>query len=132
MGCEIACGHAGKPSTVVLYNHKAQPATRITFEGGERRKVESLWESGAVRELRETSDTGVIERRFAADVTKLREQQCVKLAAPDAKADERTRTVKVLEQQFHESGKLLQETRWKPDESGLALTTSESAWWFSA
>jgi antitoxin component YwqK of YwqJK toxin-antitoxin module len=128
---KTACGHAGKASTVVLYNAKAQPATRITFEAGERRKVESLWESGAVRELRETSDTGVLERRFAADGTKLREQQWVKFVAPDAKADARPRTVKVLEQQFHESGKLVQETRWKPDERGFALTTSESLWYLN-
>jgi antitoxin component YwqK of YwqJK toxin-antitoxin module len=129
---KTACGLGGKPSTVVLYDHRSQATGRITFEGGERRKVESLWDNGSVRELRETTDTGLLERRFAADGTKLREMQSVKLPPLDGQGpDARPRMVRVLDQQFHASGKLVQETRWKPTERGGALVTSESLWYLN-
>ena len=125
-----ACGFAGAASTVLLYGGKRQPVARIVIERGERRKVESLWENGAARELRKTSAAGVLERRFAADGTLLREVQSVP-ARPAAAAGERTRHVKVLEQEFHESGKRVHELRWLPNDDSGAERVSESRWYLN-
>lgn len=126
-----ACGHEGRVSTVVLLDGRGRPATRIAFERGERRKVETLWDSGAVRELRETTaGGGVLQRSFAADGTKLREVQWA--PPPAAAGDARPRgAVKVLEQEFHPSGKLVRETRWTPDDRGGADLASESRWYLN-
>ena len=66
---KTACGHAGAASNVTLYSAKGQPRARISFERGERRKSETLWESGSVRELQESTAAGGVERSFAADGT---------------------------------------------------------------
>jgi hypothetical protein len=124
-----ACGHAGA-STVTMYSSRGQATTRVVFERGERRKTETLWESGAVRELRETTPTGTLERRFAADGTKLRETQWLALVEPGAAAGARPRSVKVLEQEFHASGTLIHETRWRPAERGAELVT-ETHWYLN-
>ena len=126
-----ACGHAGGVSTVLLYGSKGQVQTRIAYERGERRKVESLWESGAVRELRETTAAGFVERSFAADGVKLREQQWVTQPAREAQAGARPRSIKVLEQEFHTSGTLVRETRWVPDERAGAVPAGEKRWYLN-
>lgn len=43
----------------------------------------------------------------------------------------RPRSVKMLEQDFHTSGKLLQETRWAPDDRTGAVLVSESLWYLN-
>jgi hypothetical protein len=48
-----ACGFAGGASTVTLYSGKGVAKARLSFERGERRKSETLWDSGAVRESSE-------------------------------------------------------------------------------
>lgn len=126
-----ACGHAGGVSTVLLHGSKGQPQTRIVFERGERRKVESLWENGAVRDSRETTPTGSVERRFAADGTKLREVHWATQPAHTPDAGARPRSIKVLEQEYHASGKLVREARWVPDERAGALLASESRWYLN-
>ena len=123
-----ACGFAG-PSTVTLAG-ASLPVSRLTFVNGERRRTETLYESGSVRELRETTDTIVLERRFAADGTKLREVQCARVTG-GAASDARPRTVKVLEQEYHASGKLVQEQRWVPDDRLGALMTSDVRWYLN-
>lgn len=120
-----ACGFGGVVTTV-LYNSKGQPSSRIAFERGERRKTETLWDSGAVRELREVTSTGGIERSFSADGTKRHEVQWVALPAKDASS--RPGRVNVLDQEFHESGKLIHERRWAPSER-RAEQVSET-WWY--
>jgi antitoxin component YwqK of YwqJK toxin-antitoxin module len=116
-----ACGFAGAPSTVTLYSGKGVAKARITFERGERKKSETLWESGAVRDL---SGGGGVERSFAADGTKRREQQWTTVAG------ERPRRVTVLDQEFHDSGKLVRERRWRPTERGADLV-SEASWYLN-
>lgn len=127
---KTACGHAGAPSIVLLYGGQGQLASRVVFERGERRRTESLWESGTVRELRETTPTGSLERRFAADGTKLREMQWLAVGEPGAAAGARPRSVKVLEQEFHTSGVLIHETRWRPAERGAELV-AETHWYLN-
>ena len=88
--------------------------------------------SGAVRELRESTATGTLERRFSADGTRLHEVQSMKLPPRDpSSAAARPRSVKMLEQDFHTSGKLLQETRWAPDDRTGAVLVSESLWYLN-
>ncbi len=120
-----ACGFGGVVTTV-LYNAKGQPSSRVAFERGERRRTETLWDSGAVRELREVNATGGLERSFAADGTKRREVQWVTLPAKDASS--RGARINTLDQEFHESGKLVHERRWAPAER-RAEPVSET-WWY--
>ena len=122
-----ACGFAGA-TTTVLYGGQGQPSTRIAFDHGERRRTETLWDNGAVRELREIVGSGGIERSFSADGTKRHEVQWVVLAAKDGGAN--GRRVNVLDQEFHESGKLIHERRWTPSDRGGDLV-SESRWYLN-
>ena len=125
-----ACGHGGAVSSVPLYGGRGQLRARMSYERGERRRSEMLWESGSVRELQEIGAGGGFERSFAADGTKRREVVWVLDERPDRAAAERPRRVVTLEQQFHESGKLVQEKRWRPSERGGDLV-SEQRWYLN-
>ncbi|MEO5844781.1 MAG: hypothetical protein ABIQ33_08060 [Caldimonas sp.] len=118
------CGHAGATSNVVLYSSKGVAKARVAYERGERRKSESLGEGGAVREAQETTGTGGVERAFYADGTKRRELQWVMASG------ERPRRVTTLEQEFHESGKLVHERRWRVAERGGELAL-EQHWYLN-
>ncbi len=118
------CGHAGGASEVVLYNGKGEATAKLVYERGQRRKSDYLAAGGVVREQRESSDTGGVERLFYESGTKRREVQWVALAG------ERGRRVTTLEQEFHESGKLVHEKRWKAGERGGELV-SEQHWFLN-
>ena len=118
------CGHVGGPSNVALYNGKGALKARVSYERGERRKGEVLGESGTVREQNEATATGGVERSFYADGTKRREVQWV-----EARGD-RNRRVTTLEQEFHESGKLVHERRFRVDDRGGELA-SERTWYLN-
>ncbi|CAN5783855.1 hypothetical protein BH09PSE5_BH09PSE5_13810 [soil metagenome] len=126
-----ACGHAGRPSVVEFYGSKSQPVSRVTFERGERRKVENLWDNGAVRSVRETLPTGGYERLFAQDGTlrHVLEWTTFSLPAADGAAP-RPRSVNTLEQDFHESGKMILERRWTPTERTADLLY-EATWYLN-
>ena len=119
-----ACGFAGGPSNVTLYSAKGAAKARVSYERGERRKSETLWESGAVRELSEVSASGGVERLFAADGTKRREQQWATIPG------EPPRRVTVLDQEFHENGKMVRERRWRPTERG-GEPVSDASWYLN-
>jgi len=119
-----ACGFAGGASNVTLYSGKGVAKARVSYERGERKKSETLWESGAVRELSEIGASGGVERLFAADGTKRREQQWTTIGG------EPPRRVTVLDQEFHESGKLLRERRWRATEGGGELV-SDASWYLN-
>ncbi len=121
---KAACGHAGASSAVTLYSGKGLAKARASYEHGERRRTEALWENGTVRELGEVTATGGVERSFAADGTKRREVQWAQLAG------ERPRRVTVLDQEFHESGKLVRERRWRPTDRGADLLV-EASWYLN-
>jgi antitoxin component YwqK of YwqJK toxin-antitoxin module len=121
---KTACGHDGAVSAVVLYSGKGQPRGRVAYEHGERRKSETLWDNGAVRELQETTATGGVERSFAADGTKRHEVQWVALAG------DRPGRIVTVDQEFHESGKLVRERRWRAGERGDE-PVSESRWYLN-
>jgi antitoxin component YwqK of YwqJK toxin-antitoxin module len=118
------CGHVGGPSEVVLYSGKGEPKAKLVYERGERKKSEILASGGAVREQRETSATGGVERAFYDNGAKRREVQWLTLAG------ERAMRVTTLEQEFHESGKLVHEKRWKAGERGGELV-SEQHWFLN-
>jgi len=119
-----ACGHAGAVSALVFHGAKGQPKARAWLERGETLKSETLWDSGTVREQSETTPTGGVSRSFAADGVKRRETQWLKTAG------EPPRRVTTLEQEFHESGKLVRERRWQPGERGGELL-SERLWYLN-
>ncbi len=121
------CGHAGSPATVVLHGAKGQTRARVVYERGERRKSEVLGEDGSVRELQEITATGGIERTFAADGAKRREIQWVTV---EASGGERPRRVTTLDQEHHESGKLVRERKWRPGDRGAELV-SEQRWYLN-
>ncbi len=118
------CGHAGAASEVVLYDGKGEPKAKLVHERGERRKSEFLGTGGIVREQRETNSSGGVERSFYESGTKRRELQWVALGG------ERKGRVSTLEQEFHESGKLVHEKRWKAGERGGELV-SEQHWFLN-
>jgi antitoxin component YwqK of YwqJK toxin-antitoxin module len=77
-----------------------------------------------VREVQETSAGGGVERTFYGDGTKRREVQWV------AVAGERGRRITTLDQEFHESGKLVREQRWRAGERG-GERVSEQLWYLN-
>lgn len=120
------CGHeGGKPVTATLHGDNGAVRARLTHERGERRKSETLWDSGQVREQRETGASSGVERSFSAQGVKRRELQWV--AQPDGT---RTQRVTTLEQEFHESGTLVRERRWRATERGGELQL-EQAWYLN-
>ncbi len=120
------CGHQNdKPTTVTLHADDGSVRSRLTHERGERRKRETLWENGQVREQQETGPAGGSERSFSADGVKRRELQWVALADGT-----RTRRVTTLEQEFHESGKLVRERRWRPADRSADLQL-EQTWYLN-
>jgi len=121
---KAACGFAGGASNVTLYGGKGVAKARLSFERGERKKSETLWDNGAVRDVAELSAAGGVERSFAADGTKRREVQWTVVAG------DRPRRVTVLDQEFHESGKLVRERRWRPAERGAELQL-EATWYLN-
>jgi antitoxin component YwqK of YwqJK toxin-antitoxin module len=121
---KAACGHAGAASTVVFYGGKGQPRARSTFEHGERKKSDTLWDDGSVREQQEATASGGVERSFAADGTKRHELQWASLSG------NRSGRITTLDQEFHESGKLVRERRWRAGERG-GEPTSESTWYLN-
>ncbi|MEP7301977.1 MAG: hypothetical protein ABI699_10650 [Caldimonas sp.] len=121
---KAACGFAGGASNVTLFGGKGVAKARLAFERGERRRSEQLWDSGAVRELQEAAAGGGVERSFAADGTKRREVQWTTLAG------ERPRRITTLDQEFHESGKLVRERRWLAGERGGELAL-EATWYLN-
>ena len=121
------CGHAGGPATVVLHGGKGQPRARVAHERGERRKSETLWDNGSVRESQDVTPTGGLERSFAADGVKRREIQWVVV---ERSGSERGRRVNTLDQEHHESGQRVRERRWRPTERGAELV-SEQRWYLN-
>jgi len=118
------CGHAGGTSNVVLYNGKGVAKARVSYERGERRRSELLDDGGAVREVQEASASGGVERSFYGDGAKRREVQWV------VATGERGSRVVTLDQEFHESGKLVRERRWRVVDRGGELA-SEQHWYLN-
>jgi antitoxin component YwqK of YwqJK toxin-antitoxin module len=121
---KAACGFAGGVSNVTLFSGKGVAKARVAYERGERRRSETLWENGSVRELSELTATGGVERSFAADGTPRREVQWATIGG------DRPRRVTTLDQEFHESGKRVRERRWQPSERGAELV-SEATWYLN-
>ena len=118
------CGFSGGASVVTLYGGKGVAREHVSYDRGELRKSESLWDSGAPREVRELDANGGTQRSFAADGTKRREQQWSLVSG------ERNRRVTTLDREFHESGKLVREQRWKVGERG-AEPVSDERWYLN-
>lgn len=103
------CGFGGKPAVAALYGDKGDLRARLTHLGGTRIGAESYWDNGKLRSQEETgSDGSQIERGFAQDGVKRQEIRWVKA--------ERGRQ-KEYEQEFHESGTLVRERRWRAGEA---------------
>lgn len=116
------CGHAGSASNVVLYSGKGVVKARVSYERGERRRNELLASDGTIREQEETTGSGGVLRFFYPSGGKRRESQWVTTTG------ERAGRVQTLEQEFHESGKLVHERRWRSGERGGELTMEQ--YWY--
>lgn len=120
------CGHdGGAPTTVALHRENGAVQARLMFERGERRKSETLWDGGQLREQQEITASGGVERNFSVEGVKRREVQWV--TQPDGA---RNRRVTTLEQEFHASGTLVSERRWRATERGGELQL-EQAWYLN-
>jgi len=118
------CGHAGGASNVVLYSSEGVAKARVSYERGERRRNEVLGDGGAVREVQESSGSAGVERTFYGDGAKKREVQWV------VSMGERAGRVITIDQEFHESGKLVRERRWRVVDRGGELA-SEQQWYLN-
>jgi antitoxin component YwqK of YwqJK toxin-antitoxin module len=111
------CGHRGKGiATVELYASNGNLRGRISHERGERRKVETLWDNGKLRDEIEINATGGSERNFSADGVKRKETVWI-----TRQSENRSSRITTLEQEFHESGTLVHERRWQPNDRGGEL-----------
>lgn len=120
------CGHTpDKPAVVALYGDDGTLRSRLTHERGERRRNELLWDNGQVREQQEIGPAGGSERSFSADGVKRREQRWVALGDGS-----RSRRITTLDQEFHDSGKLVRERRWRVTERGSELEL-ELTWYLN-
>jgi antitoxin component YwqK of YwqJK toxin-antitoxin module len=110
------CGHAGV-STVEFRSSSSggAPGARATFEAGVRTRYETLFANGRPRDQQERQGALWIERSFNSDGTRLHETQWA-LAG--------TQRRKLLEQEFHESGRLQREQRFTDGE-----LRAESLWY---
>lgn len=125
-----ACGFAGV-TTTVLYDGKGRPSTRITFDQGQRRKTEQLAADGTLRDVREVTATGVVQASFYPTGTKRTEVRYTNLPKrPDASPTSAPPSVKTLEQEYAESGKLVHERRWAPNDRGADLV-EETTWYLN-
>lgn len=99
------CGHRGdKPTVASLFGDKGEPKGRLTHRAGQLVTAESYWENGKPREQQETSADSQVNREFSRDGVKLKE---IRWRRTDKGL------VKELEQEFHDSGPLVQERRWQ-------------------
>ena len=120
------CGHRGKgPATVELFAANGTLRGRLTHERGERRKIETLWDSGKLREDTVIDSAGGSERRYSAEGVKRRELVWVTQVT-----DGRSTRITTLEQEFHENGTLVHERRWLPVEGGGELQL-EQHWYLN-
>lgn len=120
------CGHRGKgPVTVELFATNGTLRSRLTHERGERRKIETLWDNGRLRDESIIEPAGGNERRFSAEGVKRLERVWVTQTA-----NGRSTRVTTLEQEFHDSGTLVHERRWVPTERGSELQL-EQHWYLN-
>lgn len=119
------CGHGGEPHTVTLYTEKGLSSGNLTHERGQLRKRESLWSNGQPREQMESDERAGTERSFYETGIKRRERQWVSVPT-DGKSVRST----TLDREYHESGTLVREQRWKPAERGSELQ-SDLRWYLN-
>jgi antitoxin component YwqK of YwqJK toxin-antitoxin module len=120
------CGHRGNGvATVDLYASSGKLRGRISHERGERRKLETLWDNGKLRDQIETNATDGSERNFSADGVKRKESAWI-----TRQSDNRSSRITTLEQEFHESGTLVHERRWLPSDRGGELQL-EQHWYLN-
>jgi antitoxin component YwqK of YwqJK toxin-antitoxin module len=118
------CGHVGGPSEVALYDGQGVVKAKLVNERGVRKRSDFFGAGGVLREQRESSAAGGVERTFYESGTKRRETQWVPVGG------EYAWHVTTLEQEFHESGKLVHEKRWKASDRGGELV-SEQHWFLN-
>lgn len=107
------CGFREGMATSELWDDKGNLRGRFTFDHGERRKVDAIVD-GKVLQQTETNPTEGSQRNFAENGVKRNETAWVVRPAGNG----RTRNVKTLERDWHESGTLVRERRWAPSERG--------------
>ena len=119
-----ACGFRKSPATTELWTSKGVLAGRITFDRGERRHVENLWDNGKPQQVIDLGTASGGESDFAEDGVKRKAVAWIILPSGIAgKPGYRTVT---LQQDFHESGTLVRERRWTPNGHGAELALDET------
>ena len=108
-----------------LYSARGTLAGRRTFLKGELQMRESLFDDGRVRDRIEHSAQGGVERGFWPDGKPRRELRWDWLASGDSR-----RRLTTLEQEYHESGTLVRERRFRPMEGGAELA-AEKRWYLN-
>ncbi len=118
------CGHVGGASEVALYDDRGAVKAKLFTERGKRTRSDFFGAGGVLREQRESRVDGGVERSFYENGTKRHEVQWVPVGG------EYAWHVTTLEQDFHESGKLVHEKRFKASDRGGELV-SEQRWFLN-
>lgn len=120
------CGHGGAaPATVTLHGNAGQVAGTLTHERGELRKSQTLWANGTPRQQIESNPQGGNDTQFWESGAKRREIQWLNQSVQG-----RAQRVTVLDREYHNSGQIVGEKRFKPAERGAELE-SEQRWYLN-
>ena len=119
-----ACGFRKAPQAVELFAPKGWLAARVTFDHGERRRIENLWENGKPQQVVELGAASGGENDFSEDGVKRKSLAWV--VQPGGAAGKPGRRVLTLQQDYHESGSLVRERNWTPNGHGADLALDES------
>lgn len=116
------CGHGAQaPASVVLYSADGQRAGTVVHERGVLRKQELVSKDGKPRYQMDATTQGGSERQYSQDGVKRKETEWV---------TQDGRRITVAEREFHDSGTLVRERRWKPADRGADLQL-EQRWYLN-
>jgi antitoxin component YwqK of YwqJK toxin-antitoxin module len=101
-----ACGFAGSPSQVELFDARGRVRQRVSYVDGQRVRWESLFDDGQAETISEIVGNQSVARRFWPGGAKRQEIHAVTIDR---------RTVRQRELDYSERGTLVREQRWAPD-----------------
>ncbi len=118
------CGFRKAPVTVDFYSPKEVVAAHVTWDHGERRRIENLWDNGKPQQVVDLGDTAGTEHDFTEDGKPSKDLAWI-VRPPSTPGQPGPRVV-TLQKDYHESGTLVRERRWTPTDRGADLALDQS------
>ena len=119
-----ACGFRRSPNTVDLFAPKGWLAARVTWDHGERRHIENLWENGKPQQVVELGTASGGENDFDEDGVK--RKTLAWIVRPSGIPGKPGTRVTTLQQDYHESGPLVREQKWTSNGHGADLAEDQT------